>query len=55
MRLLLGGLGLLPTLLGAQIRAASPAVATRTPISLSWRRFDIDLTGPARPHGAARF
>jgi glycogen debranching enzyme len=51
MRLLLGGLGLIPTLLGAQIRAASPVVATRTPISLSWRRFDIDLTGPARPHG----
>jgi len=26
-------------------------VAARTPISLSWRRFDIDLTGAARPHG----
>jgi hypothetical protein len=51
MRLLLGGLGLIPTLLGAQVRAASPAVAARTPISLSWRRFDVDLTGPARPHG----
>jgi hypothetical protein len=51
MRLLLGGLGLIPTLLGAQIRAVSPAMAARTPISLSWRRFDIDLTGPARPHG----
>jgi glycogen debranching enzyme len=46
MRLLLGGFGLLPALLAAQIPTPS-----RTPISLSWRRFDIDLSGPARPWG----
>jgi glycogen debranching enzyme len=47
MRLLPGGCWLLPALLSAQLPSESGAV--RAPISLSWRRFDIDLTGPARP------
>jgi glycogen debranching enzyme len=50
MRLLLGGFGLLPALLAAQIPTPS-RTPPRTPISLSWRRFDIDLSGPARPWG----
>ena len=51
MRLLLGGLGLLPALLAAQLPTDSGAAPARAPISLSWRRFDVDLTGPARPWG----
>ena len=50
MRLLLGGFGLLPALLAAQNPTPS-RTPPRTPISLSWRRFDIDLSGPARPWG----
>jgi Glycosyl-hydrolase family 116, catalytic region len=51
MRLLLGGFSFLPALLIAQIPADSGAARARAPISLSWRRFDIDLTGPARTWG----
>jgi len=50
MRQLLGGFGLLPALLAAQTPTPS-RTPPRTPISLSWRRFDIDLSGPARPWG----
>lgn len=50
MRLLFGGLCLLPALLVAQITTATPHT-TRVPISLPWRRFDVDLTGPARSWG----
>ena len=51
MRLLLGGFCLLPALLSAQRPADSSAAAAPAAISLSWRRFDVDLTGPARPWG----
>ena len=51
MRLLIGGFGLLPALLAAQIPAPATVATARAPISLSWRRFDVDLTGPARPWG----
>jgi len=51
MRLLLGGFSLLPALLAAQLHTDSAAAAMGAPISLSWRRFDVDLTGPARPWG----
>ena len=51
MRLLLGGFCLLPALLSGQRLADSSVAAAPAPISLSWRRFDVDLTGPARPWG----
>ncbi len=51
MRLLIGGFGLLPALLAAQISTPATVATARAPISLSWRRFDVDLTGPARPWG----
>lgn len=51
MRLLLGGFCLFPALLTGQIPDAAGAARASTPISLSWRGFDIDLTGPARPWG----
>jgi glycogen debranching enzyme len=51
MRLLLGGLLLVPTLVAAQIRSDSIAVAARAPISLPWRRFDVTLSGPVRGSG----
>jgi mannosylglycerate hydrolase MGH1-like protein len=51
MRQLLGGLLLLPTLLGAQIRSDSNAPAARAPISLPWRRFGVTLAGPVRGSG----
>ena len=51
MRQLLGGLFLLPTLLAAQIRSDSIALAARAPISLPWRRFGVTLSGPVSGSG----
>jgi glycogen debranching enzyme len=51
MRLHIAGFGLLPTLLAAQTRPEAIAVAERAPVSLDWRTFDEDLSGPARPDG----
>ncbi|HTR19383.1 MAG TPA: GH116 family glycosyl hydrolase [Gemmatimonadales bacterium] len=45
MRSFLTVLWLTPALLTAQ--------TARSPISLAWRRFDVDLNGPARPYGYA--
>jgi glycogen debranching enzyme len=51
MRLLIACFAVVPTLLAAQIRTDSLAVAARAPISLGWRHFETDLTGPARLDG----
>jgi glycogen debranching enzyme len=51
MRPLFAVLALVPTLLYAQIRPDSTAIAAPAPVRLAWRHFDVDLTGPARPDG----
>jgi glycogen debranching enzyme len=51
MRLFIAGLGIIPTLLAAQIRPDSTAIAARAPVALAWRHFDLDLSGPARLGG----
>jgi glycogen debranching enzyme len=51
MRLFIAGLSVVPTLLTAQIRPDSTAVAARAPVVLAWRHYGIDLSGPARVNG----
>ena len=51
MRLSIAVVGILPSLLAAQIRPDSTAIAARAPVALAWRRFDVDLSGPARLGG----
>lgn len=51
MRPFIACLGIVPTLLTAQIRTDSTGVAAPTPVSLGWRSFAVDLSGPARADG----